>query len=313
MTSPPVHTLTLNHVQWTRYVQVASLTLVLHDHVLTFQKEVDLVWRGASPRSWPRLIFLSARYACPLALVVNTIALLDPNTSKNVSRGWLLFHGWSGFVFFAGVQVISQMRLWAMYRSMRTLIIMTIIVLLALVAMGVVEGLGFTHVQVTSEPVRNLVHICGPGHLPRYVFAFWIPPLLVEIVSVVLVITKAVLYFQSGAPRKSAGSRLMSSILRYSLFYFVVTLVVYIADLYVWTRLPVNAFELFIPLTYALPSVAGNRMLLSLRSVFYADHLVLPVQDDAIGLTVVDPDRGLTVEEHNPLKEFESFFGENRH
>jgi hypothetical protein len=72
----------------------------------------------------------------------------------------------------------------------------------------------------------------------------------------------------------------------------------------------VNAYELFIPLTFALPSIAGNRMLLSLRSMFYADHSVLPVQDDNIGLTLVNPDRGLTVHEHNPLKEFDSFFGE---
>jgi len=71
-----------------------------------------------------------------------------------------------------------------------------------------------------------------------------------------------------------------------------------------------NAFELAIPLTYALPSIAGNRMLLSLRSVFYEKYAELPGQSDTIGLTEVNPERGLTVTTHNPLKEFESFFGE---
>jgi hypothetical protein len=70
------------------------------------------------------------------------------------------------------------------------------------------------------------------------------------------------------------------------------------------------AFELAIPLTYALPSVVGNRMLLSLRSVFYAAHSLLPGEDETIKLTVVNPDRGLTVQRHDPLKEFDSFFGE---
>jgi hypothetical protein len=27
--------------------------------------------------------------------------------------------------------------------------------------------------SVSAEPVRNLVHICGPGRLPKYVYAFW--------------------------------------------------------------------------------------------------------------------------------------------
>jgi hypothetical protein len=58
--------------------------------------------------------------------------------------------------------------------------------------------------------------------------------------------------------------------------------------------------------------MAGNRMLLALRGIFYEDHAVLPGKDD-IGMKVVntDPDRGLTVARQNPMKEFESFFGEN--
>lgn len=49
-----------------------------------------------------------------------------------------------------------------------------------------------------------------------------IPPLLVEFVSVILVVHKAALYFKTGTPREWAGSRLMSSILRYSVIYFIV-------------------------------------------------------------------------------------------
>jgi len=52
-------------------------------------------------------------------------------------------------------------------------------------------------------------------------------------------------------------------------------------------------------------------MLLSLRSVFYEKYAELPRQNDTIGLTDVNPERGLTVTTHNPFKEFESFFGEN--
>jgi len=87
------------------------------------------------------------------------------------------------------------------------------------------------------------VHICGPGldsPLPRYVYAFWlvislqsrhnfthntnyrIPPLAVEVISLILVAYKAVLHYQGNTPREWAGSRLMDSIVRYSVFYFSV-------------------------------------------------------------------------------------------
>lgn len=73
----------------------------------------------------------------------------------------------------------------------------------------------------------------------------------------------------------------------------------------------VNAFEIIIPLTYALPSIAGNRMLLSLRSVFYDKYAELPGRNDTFGLVSLNTERGLMVHTHNPLKEFESFFGEH--
>lgn len=41
------------------------------------------------------------------------------------------------------------------------------------------------------------------------------------------------------------------------------------------------------------------------------EHDHLPRLND-IDLLVVNPERGLTIQTHNPLKEFESFFGEKR-
>ncbi|KAF8582399.1 hypothetical protein K439DRAFT_1661837 [Ramaria rubella] len=297
----------------TRYVQVASMTLALYDHLLTFQNEIDFVWRGAHRRSWPRLLFLVARYAPLVALLSNSSAIFGIPHSSRVSRNWLLFHGWSGFIFFAAVQVISQLRLWAMYRSKNLLIAMGIITTLALVAMGYVEGAGYSRLNKVTTEVLGGIHICGPGinTLPKWIYLFWLPPLLVETLSVILVLHKAIRHFQGGAPKEWVGSRFISAIVRYSIIYFVVVLIVYVANFYVWFKLPIPAFELFLPLTFALPSVTGNRMLLSLRGVFHADHAILPGQDD-IRLKVVNQDRGLIIETHNPLKEFESFFGENR-
>jgi len=72
----------------------------------------------------------------------------------------------------------------------------------------------------------------------------------------------------------------------------------------------VPAFEIFIPLTFALPSVAGNRMLLSLRSIFYTHHALTPGTEN-ITMKVIESDRGVTIQAQEAYNEFESFFGEH--
>ena len=191
---------------------------------------------------------------------------------------WILFHGWSGYVFFAGVQglfytsfstralgfwrrgspVISQMRIWAMYRSRKLLMVMSIFVCLALVVMGVIEGLGYSHMKGRSYSQRPDLFWCpmskppSQSHLwtPSLGAHLWpwpptplclcllvcgflllhnsthksirIPPLLVEFVSVIFVIHKAILHFQGASPMERVGSRALRSILRYSVVYFIV-------------------------------------------------------------------------------------------
>jgi len=76
----------------------------------------------------------------------------------------------------------------------------------------------------------------------------------------------------------------------YSVIYFVVTLIAYIAVFYSWIQLPVAAFELFVPLTVALPGVAANRMLLSIRALFSGTQPVAPAGGQATFLRpVVQP------------------------
>lgn len=48
--------------------------------------------------------------------------------------------------------VISHVRLWVMYRSRKVLFVMTGVVTLALAAMGVIEGFGYTGVTGTASP-----------------------------------------------------------------------------------------------------------------------------------------------------------------
>lgn len=49
------------------------------------------------------------------------------------------------------LSVISQLRLWAVYRRLDVVIIMGGVMVVGLVAMGLVEGLGYSHVHGMSK------------------------------------------------------------------------------------------------------------------------------------------------------------------
>lgn len=84
-----------------------------------------------------------------------------------------------------------------------------------------------TYISVALALCLRLFTYFGKFRILSYFFytdsRFRLPPLVVETISVMLVVYKAVHHFQLGAPKSWTGSRFMNSIVRYSVFYFVVS------------------------------------------------------------------------------------------
>ena len=101
---------------------------------------------------------------------------------------------------------------------------------------------------VWTTEVHGFIKMCGLQYsLPHYIYSFWsvvfifpffyaniifrIPPLILETISVALVVYKAVQHYRTGAPKTWVGSRVMSSIVRYSVLYFVMSVSVAVVRL----------------------------------------------------------------------------------
>ncbi|KAJ7136600.1 hypothetical protein C8R44DRAFT_976143 [Mycena epipterygia] len=61
----------LQNVLITRYISAAGFVLLLYDHILTFEDEVEYIW--SAPSTIGRNLFLLLRYMVPLFLTVETI------------------------------------------------------------------------------------------------------------------------------------------------------------------------------------------------------------------------------------------------
>lgn len=254
----------------TRYMQTAAMALMLYDHLLTFPVEVELIWNGTPRRSWPRVLFVIARYAPLIGVYASASGLYGSPQTVEFCHNWLLFHGWSGVAFYTAAQVLSQIRLWMIYRTKYVLIFNGIIVALGVSVMATIAGLAFRGMTVIP-PLLNIQQICGPVALPPAVHAFWIPPIIIETTSCLLVVYKAIENYRDNTPKQWMTSRLIRAICIYSVAYWFLVMTTYTINITIWRHLPIAAFDIFIPMTFALPSVAGNRMLLTVRAIFFAD------------------------------------------
>ncbi|KAF8518147.1 hypothetical protein BU17DRAFT_66582 [Hysterangium stoloniferum] len=246
----------------TRYVQVASMTLLAYD----YSKILALFFLFQSTTSGFRGLALDGglKYYIPLSGIYHFSQLWPiqrafslklsfiPRSSLGSSKGtnWFLYRAWICFGVFAGIQG----ELWLF--------------------------------PTPVHPHADLQAVISQLRL----FVLSIPPILIETMSVMLVVGKAVQHSREETQDQWTTSRLLKCMSMYSVIYFVVTLVAYIAVFYSWIQLPVAAFELYIPLTLALPSVAANRMLLSIRALFSGTQPVTPAGAPATFLRpVVQP------------------------
>ncbi|KIJ27743.1 hypothetical protein M422DRAFT_37624, partial [Sphaerobolus stellatus SS14] len=91
--------------------------------------------------------------------------------------------------------------------------------------------------------------------------------------------------------------------------YFLMALMVYLGNIIIWKCLEVPAYKILLPLMFALASIAGNRMLLNLRAIFYSTHSLAPGKE-MLGMRIInESDCGVVIRVQEGFNEFESFFG----
>ncbi len=64
--------------------------------------------------------------------------------------------------------------------------------------------------------------VCAPSGIPDYFYAFWIPTIAFESLLCGLALFRGFQTFSSDGPLFSSGRRLVSVLIRDSVFYFVV-------------------------------------------------------------------------------------------
>ncbi|KAG1785228.1 uncharacterized protein HD556DRAFT_1531711 [Suillus plorans] len=159
VSNDPAWWLAINTNRLDSYFAVAAFVAAMHDWLLTFGQEVELVWR----QRWSLMtaLYLGARYLGILYAVLNMLTSV-PTTSLTDTVSWIIYVvlDWTGVVVFVMLWAIIITRLHAMYQGFRKILIFLIVTFLAINTFNAVSTIMTTMHTSGEELILSGTHQC---------------------------------------------------------------------------------------------------------------------------------------------------------
>ncbi|KAF9224378.1 hypothetical protein BS17DRAFT_779698 [Gyrodon lividus] len=238
--------------------RAGALGLLIYERLIVIQEEVDLVW--TKKKGWVTYLYLFNGWLALLWLSFDIIPLFPGGLApSNVCTIYLLCDDIVTLLMTISVQVVLQLRVWAIYgRSKKILYFLIALSVAEAAVMIVLIVITITHIE--RLPVISTSTGCYYEGLLPLSAGFWIPAMIVEPILCLLVLKKAL----SAARGRTRLSVLLA---RDSLLYFVVIFAELVASTVVWAHQPFY-INTVMPWSAAIPSLMGTRLLLNTRRHF---------------------------------------------
>ncbi|KAF5350759.1 hypothetical protein D9758_010346 [Tetrapyrgos nigripes] len=194
------------------------------------------------------------------------------------SLAWFLIEGFVGMASCWAVEIILQLRVYAIYdqnpKIKRFLIatfllqVVGVVIIFTIGALVESETLMIEMVQGhNSDNTR-----CKVVHVPNLMCFFWVTLACHECLLGALVISKGVQHAKqlsySGSFRKLRGGEGLHEILiRDSVVYYVGIILIYTINLILWIQEITDAFDLATSLAVVYPSLMGSHLMFNIRRV----------------------------------------------
>ncbi|KAJ6576033.1 hypothetical protein DFH09DRAFT_1150238 [Mycena vulgaris] len=252
-------------IQLTRFAQLASGSIIIFDHAITLDEEVELIWK--SSWSMGKTLFIINRYYTLISVVINNYALFSPSLTDSFCLRFLAWQGWTGLIACMIAEVILQMRLYALYfLNKKVLALMIATFLLSSTSSAVIMGRALAGITARAHPLPGTT-FCYPIGVPDYFFAFWIPIIGFESLLCGLALYRGFQTFRASGSLFQSGKKLVGILVRDSVLYFLVMFATYFTNMLVWVIAPTNLLEVPIAFSVALSCCLGNRIILNVREV----------------------------------------------
>ncbi|KAH6908826.1 hypothetical protein BKA70DRAFT_253570 [Coprinopsis sp. MPI-PUGE-AT-0042] len=241
------------HVEITRYAHIASSSVIVYDHMITFGAEVDLIW--AAPWSNGKILFILNRYYSLATVILDLYGFFSPKLTPSVSLHFFQWQGWTGLVAAMLAQLILQMRIYAMYSLNKGILVFMVAAFL---------GSTLTSAWIMFNALASITRrstflhgkFCFADGIPSHFWSFWLPLIAFETILCGLALVRGFQAVRTGGSLFRAGRHLVRILIRDSVLYFVVIGVTYITCLMFWLEAPVSLLE--VPIGFSIAMSCGG-------------------------------------------------------
>ncbi|KAF7351580.1 hypothetical protein MSAN_01590500 [Mycena sanguinolenta] len=244
----------LQNVVTSRYVSVAGYVVLLYDHLLTLDDEVEYVWKADNTVA--KVLFLILRYMVPLFLTGETITRSGLSV---ISMSDVTYAGWISICI---SNFLVLLRIWTTLPRGHRLVVWS---LWFYVAMQLV-GLG-----VTTWVIRNFIPVlyfdsavgfCSFSTKPSVAW-LWMPGLIFEVTVFVAVCWNAL--DRPRALGTDSNDHITRMLFRDGLTYFVILFVLRISNTVIAFVAPLSLIFVAVYFIWAATTVTTSRLIINAR------------------------------------------------
>jgi len=245
-----------------RYASLAASAIIVYDHLLTLDNEMELIWKS----SWSigKVLFIINRYYTLISVIVNNYALFGTTLTNSGCLRFYHWQGWTGLIACMISETILQMRLYALYSLNKKILgLMVGSFLIASASAAAVLEIVLRQITAVSIRLPGLSSCIIATSPPSYFYAFWIPCLAFESLLCALALVRGFQTYRDGG--SPSQSKLVRLLIRDSVCYYMVMFATYLTCLLIWI-VNIDLLEVPIGFTIAFSCVLGNRVILNVRS-----------------------------------------------
>lgn len=258
-------------LQMARMFQLSATIVVLYDHVISSQREVDLIWQRS--KSLVSYLYFTNRYVGDAVSIISAILFMSSTFSVNTCRILFHFQSYGPFVSVWATQTIMQLRIYALYRKSNKILALTgVCFFLEIAAIFTVLALNFDHsLTYTNEAIPGFLNMCATSAINKSFTAIYVPIFCFECLLFVLAIS--VVFKHMRNTRTITGTRLhntMATLVRYNTIYFFVEMLGCGIATGMYLGLPSTYLEITNSALIATTIILGSRLVLGTRNL-YAD------------------------------------------
>ncbi|KAF8432998.1 hypothetical protein L210DRAFT_3557298 [Boletus edulis BED1] len=246
----------LSAEQLSKFCAIGAYTWLLYDNIIMLPTEIRYVW--IKPWGISKALYLWMRCFGATFLTVYMSILFTPSHSER---------GCGGSLILFTVEVVLQLRIFAMYNKNKTLATVNLVFFaMEIIAMMTIYNIGIRSGTTLATPAG--ITGCW-GFTTKYLFSIWFPGLAFECWLAGLAVWKAVDRSRKGVMVNGQKVDLLALLIRDSVIYFLLIAAGLASNAFIWLTSTSVVVSIVVPIAHASMIVGGSRLFLNLREAYY--------------------------------------------